>query len=159
MVGYWLLVTWSTGSHFLKEVMGKKVKLSCCICIFHLLCAQVVPLLWSSHWITDARYRVLRVIFPTHSAHRMGMNCRVSRVSARSALPLSRSTACTGRPMPASRRPRPSSPLGSCPIRPCGRPPPAPPPAPPRGPSPHRDREGPEGGWEGKKQRRSHSAC
>lgn len=51
-----------------------------------------------------------------------------------------RSTACTGKPTPASRRLRPSSPPGSCPIRRCARRPSTWPPTPPRGLSTHLDR-------------------
>uniref|UniRef100_A0A3P8PAZ5 Secretory carrier-associated membrane protein n=1 Tax=Astatotilapia calliptera TaxID=8154 RepID=A0A3P8PAZ5_ASTCA len=52
-----------------------------------------------------------------------------------------RSTVCTGKPMPAFRRPRLSSPLESCPIRRYARLLPTPLPTLPRGPSPLLDRE------------------
>lgn len=84
--------------------------------------------------------------FHPHNVHdMMMMNCRMDPVSARSALPFFRSTVCTGRLMPASRRPKPSSPPESCPIRPYARQLPTPLPPLPRGPSTRLDREGREG--------------
>lgn len=61
-------------------------------------------------------------------------------LSACSAHCVLRSTACTGKPTPASRRLRPSSPPGSCPIRRCARRPSTWPPTLPRGLSTHLDR-------------------
>lgn len=76
---------------------------------------------------------------------------RLYRISTRSARLLFRSTAFTGKLMPAFRRLRPSSPLESCPTRPSARRLSTSPPMLPRDLSMHLDRMGDSrgfGGWE-----------
>lgn len=123
----------------------------CALVVVHLILKRAVDgkTVWRIAMISSSAYH-----FHPHNVRDMMMNCCMYRVSACSALPLFRCTVCTGRLMPAFRRPRPSSPPESCPIRPYARrlptPPPTLPPTPPRGPSLHLGRERREGlgGWE-----------
>lgn len=100
----------------------------------HLRVLDAGPAKVSPPPLSKRGFRVPWIIFLC-AAH-AGELC-IYRVSACPTRLPCRSTACTGKPTPASRRPRPSSPPESCPIRPCARRLSTWPPTPPRGLSTH----------------------